>query len=565
MNNHIIRLSSRARAIAVITAAIMLITLLPFNALTAEAATGTKLAANGVTAERTEKEVFTLYNASVKSYSTSGLFSVKPVLKTSGYDAGTLSADAVSKTLQQINYFRALAGISSDITAYTSRMDRGQYGATGLEITGALTHSFTSDQQATLLTYMDSDQLAKAKDGIGAGVLTNPVIELWNGNCSSTNNVVESIKGYVDDTNNVGSGVGHRFNMFSLIGHTATFGAGLNSFSCVSVYGFNNTANNQDYYAWPCEGYFPKQAIADGALWSVQLSDKYLDSLNDLGVQVTYGGKTYDASVIQREKLDNADYPAIAFKLPDTVESAIASASTVYSGAGTAEVKVKITGINGSDYAEYTTKLFKELPVPLTGIAIAQAAASVNVGGTKQLSVTYTPSNTTDSKAVTWSSSDALVAKVSATGLVTGVAPGSATITAKCGLRDATYSITVNKPDAGTVKKPGSDTVNKPTAGTVSKPAAVSVKSLKKAGAKKIKVTWAANSKYSGYQVLIAKDKKFKKGKKTITIKSGKTKSTTVKSLKKKTTYYVKIRAYKTVNGKKLFGAYGKVKKIKTK
>ena len=35
-----------------------------------------------------------------------------------------------------------------------------------------------------------------------------------------------------------------------------------------------------------------------------------------------------------------------------------------------------------------------------------------------------------------------------------------------------------------------------------------------------------------------------------------------VTNLKKGKTYYVKVRAYKTVNGKKLYGAYSAVKRV---
>ena len=43
-----------------------------------------------------------------------------------------------------------------------------------------------------------------------------------------------------------------------------------------------------------------------------------------------------------------------------------------------------------------------------------------------------------------------------------------------------------------------------------------------------------------------------------VTVKGAKTLSKTVTDLKKGKTYYVKVRAYKLVNGKKLYGAYSK-------
>ena len=54
---------------------------------------------------------------------------------------------------------------------------------------------------------------------------------------------------------------------------------------------------------------------------------------------------------------------------------------------------------------------------------------AIGIGETSQLSVAYTPSNTNMTN-VTWSTSNSSVAAVNSTGLVTGVAVGSATITA---------------------------------------------------------------------------------------------------------------------------------------
>ena len=86
-----------------------------------------------------------------------------------------------------------------------------------------------------------------------------------------------------------------------------------------------------------------------------------------------------------------------------------------------------------------------------------------------------------------------------------------------------------------------------------------------KAGKKQMTVSWKKDSKVSGYQVLYATNKKFTKGKKTVNIKSYKTAKKLVKKLKSKKTYYVKVRSYKTVDGKKLYSDYTSIKKIKVK
>lgn len=106
--------------------------------------------------------------------------------------------------------------------------------------------------------------------------------------------------------------------------------------------------------------------------------------------------------------------------------------------------------------------------------------------------------------------------------------------------------------------------------GTITKtfkinPKGRSLKSVKK-GKKSFKATWKKSSKTwtTGYQVQYSTSKKFKKAK-TATVKSYKKTKVTVKKLKKRKTYYVHMRTYKTVKGKKYYSGWSKVKKVKTK
>lgn len=97
------------------------------------------------------------------------------------------------------------------------------------------------------------------------------------------------------------------------------------------------------------------------------------------------------------------------------------------------------------------------------------------------------------------------------------------------------------------------------------KPKKTSISKIK-AQKKGFKVTWKKVSNAKGYQVKYSTSKKFtKKTSKTATVKKATTTSKTVKDLKKKKTYYVKVRSYKTVNGKKVYSDWSNVKKVKTK
>ena len=98
----------------------------------------------------------------------------------------------------------------------------------------------------------------------------------------------------------------------------------------------------------------------------------------------------------------------------------------------------------------------------------------------------------------------------------------------------------------------------------VKKPKSTSIKKAK--GSKKaVALEWKKVSGVKGYQVQVATDKKFKKNKKTVNIKKQKTTKTTIKKLKAKKKYYVRVRTYKIVNGKKVYSSWSKVKSVKTK
>jgi len=88
------------------------------------------------------------------------------------------------------------------------------------------------------------------------------------------------------------------------------------------------------------------------------------------------------------------------------------------------------------------------LPPTLSGIAVSPTAVSLVVGGTQQLGVTglFSDGSTGPVPGVGFASSASMVATVSPTGLVTGAAPGSATITASLSGMLATSVVTVAAP-----------------------------------------------------------------------------------------------------------------------
>lgn len=91
----------------------------------------------------------------------------------------------------------------------------------------------------------------------------------------------------------------------------------------------------------------------------------------------------------------------------------------------------------------------------------------------------------------------------------------------------------------------------------------VVVKKAVSTKAKKATVTWKKVSGVNGYQVTYSLKKNFKKAK-SVTVAATKAK-VTLKKLKKGKTYYVKVRAFKVVEGNKYYGAYSKKLKVKVK
>lgn len=85
-----------------------------------------------------------------------------------------------------------------------------------------------------------------------------------------------------------------------------------------------------------------------------------------------------------------------------------------------------------------------------------------------------------------------------------------------------------------------------------------------KAGKGIAKVSWKTEKQVSGYQIQIASNKKFSSNVQTLNAKSGQ-KNMTISELTSKKTYYVRTRAYKTIQGEIFYGKWSSAKKVKIK
>ena len=90
-------------------------------------------------------------------------------------------------------------------------------------------------------------------------------------------------------------------------------------------------------------------------------------------------------------------------------------------------------------------------------------------------------------------------------------------------------------------------------------------KNTLKKGKNQITVKLKKKVKYAdGYQIKYSTDKKLKKAVKNKTVNANKS-SLKIKKLKSGKKYYVRVRAYKIINGKKIYGKWSTISNVKTK
>ncbi|HKC47975.1 MAG TPA: Ig-like domain-containing protein [Gemmatimonadales bacterium] len=139
-----------------------------------------------------------------------------------------------------------------------------------------------------------------------------------------------------------------------------------------------------------------------------------------------------------------------------TWSSGATGTATVSSGglvtgvaAGTATITATSEGKSGTA----TITVTASAPPPVATVTVSPASASVAVGSTIQLTATTKDAggNVLTGRTITWSSNATSIAPVNGTGLVTGGAAGSATITATSEGKSGTSAITVSGGTSGTV------------------------------------------------------------------------------------------------------------------
>ena len=157
-------------------------------------------------------------------------------------------------------------------------------------------------------------------------------------------------------------------------------------------------------------------------------------TLAPTAVSISSGGSSQLTATVAPA---NATNKTVAWSSSNNLVATVSATGLVTAvGAGTATITVTTQDGNFTATCAVTVTI---ISVSVTGVSVTPATSSITVGGTAQLTATVAPANATN-KTIAWTSSNNLVATVSAAGLVTGVAAGNATITATT--RDGNFTST---------------------------------------------------------------------------------------------------------------------------
>ncbi|MBO4635222.1 MAG: Ig-like domain-containing protein [Bacteroidales bacterium] len=146
--------------------------------------------------------------------------------------------------------------------------------------------------------------------------------------------------------------------------------------------------------------------------------------------------KGQSESLVVTVKPDDATDKTVIWTSSDaTIATVDQEGKVTAMGGGSATITAKA----GEKSAACTVRV----TVPVSSISLDKSSLAIDEGQTATLTATINPEDASD-KTVTWSTSDATVAKVE-NGTVTAVKEGTATITAKAGDKTAECKVTVSK------------------------------------------------------------------------------------------------------------------------
>ncbi|MDR1799611.1 MAG: FG-GAP-like repeat-containing protein [Bifidobacteriaceae bacterium] len=299
-------------------------------------------------------------------------------------DPGTVSAEAQAATFQALNYFRAMAGLPTQVTENTTASAIAQRTALMLYANNASNHY----PPTTWLCWTNNGAFIASKANIYRGVPG-----------------AQAMAGYVADPGN-DTTAGHR--RWILSPAQQTMGSGSTVGSNVLVWGdgqgsctsasctatewdplesptFTNPRglswSNPELVAWPPAGYFPYQlasmAYFGQIVWSIATGTPAV-GFASAAVTVTKNGEVLPVTITAANQVMGGGYGDRAALIWKPVNNIVAPA------AGQVDVyHVSITGITGHADVSYDVKMFNPLEATV---------ASAAIGGTPGIGQTLTVS-----------------------------------------------------------------------------------------------------------------------------------------------------------------------------
>ena len=197
-------------------------------------------------------------------------------------------------------------------------------------------------------------------------------------------------------------------------------------------------------------------------------------------------------------------------------------------------------------------------PTEKATTAVPTTQAPTTVAPTEKATTAVPTTQTPTTVAPTEKATTVVPTTQAPTEKATTVAPTTQTPTTIAPSETGTTTKTETTKETPTVST--TEIVTTKTAQTVKVPKVKIKKATKKRSAKKLKVTLKTAKGVKGYQVMISKSKKFKKAK----VKNYKKAKFTIKKLKANKKYFIRVRAYKVVNGEVYYGKWSN-RKVKFK
>ena len=180
-------------------------------------------------------------------------------------------------------------------------------------------------------------------------------------------------------------------------------------------------------------------SIVQGAVASVSVTPNPVTMVAKQTTQLAATARDASGGVVSGK--------SVVWSSSNTAVASVSSQGVVTAvGAGSTTITATIDGVSGTSAVTVSN-------VPVAKVDVTPVSPTINTGSSIQLATTVTDANgvvVTD-RVVTWATSNAAIASVSSTGVVTGVLPGSATITATSEGKSGSTTVSVTLVPVGSV------------------------------------------------------------------------------------------------------------------